>query len=449
MPDHLDADTIEAALQRASDDGVKFVNLQFTDIPGQVKSITRPVEQLEDSLTYGTWFDGSSIEGFARIAESDMFLVPDPTTYALVPWEQQHGQVARMLCYEYQPNGEPLEISPRWALKRAMDHAAALGFTFNTGPELEFFLFKRDGGRVSPEPHDEGGYFDYSSDAATDVRNVMIEALRAFGIVVETSHHEVARGQHEIDFKHGDALTTADSAVTFKYALKAVARQYDLYATFMPKPIFGINGSGMHTHLSLFTQDGKNAFYDATDPIGLSKTAKRFIAGQLAHACEICSVVSPLVNSYKRLVPGYEAPVYVGWGRRNRSALIRIPQINPTKPEAARIELRCPDPSCNPYLAFAVMLRAGLDGIEQEMELAPETPGSFYELEDQTDEEDGIETLPTSLGRAIAATENGTIVRKALGDALFERFLESRKQEWQDYKRHVTDWEVERYLPLY
>ena len=449
MPYHLDPKVIERTLERVKKDEVRFVNLQFTDIIGHTKSVTLPVEQLEDSLNYGTWFDGSSIEGFARIAESDMFLVPDPKTYAVVPWEQTSGRVARFLCYEYEPDGEPIKGSPRWALRNAMDRAAELGYVMNTGPELEFFLFKRDGSGLSPSPHDEGGYFDYSTDLATGVRNEMIDALSAFGIRVETSHHEVALGQHEIDFQYSDALTTADNAVTFRYALKAVAQQHGLYATFMPKPIFGINGSGMHVHQSLFTLEGKNAFHDSNDKMGLSKIARQYIAGQLAHAREFCSVTSPLVNSYKRLVPGYEAPVYISWGSRNRSALVRIPRINPAKPQATRIELRCPDPSANPYLAFAVMLEAGLDGIRKKMELGAEVEESLYELGPAARAERGIETLPGSLGQAIAETEKSDIVRKALGDLLFGRFIESRKQEWEEYKLHVTEWEVERYLPLF
>ena len=449
MTEYIDQSDVDSTLRQAGNDGVRFVNLQFTDIQGHVKSVTLPIGQLEDSLRFGTWFDGSSIQGFARIAESDMFLVPDPATYALVPWEGRDGAVARMICYEYEPDGTPLDTSPRWALRRAMDIAKELGFEFNTGPELEFFLFKRDGEKISPEPHDEGGYFDYSTDAATAVRNDMIDALQAFGITVETSHHEVALGQHEIDFQYSDALTTADNAVTFKYALKAIAQQHDLHATFMPKPLFGINGSGMHTHQSLFSEEGINAFHDADDPVGISSIARHFIAGQLIHARAMCCVLSPLVNSYKRLVPGYEAPVYISWGQRNRSALIRIPRINPAKPQATRIELRCPDGSTNPYLAFAVMLRAGLDGIATEAQLPEEVGESLYEIGPEARAAAGIDSLPGSLDEAIEETEKSDLIKDTLGPALFEPFIDSRKQEWADYKQHVSTWELDRYLATY
>ena len=449
MPYHLDPADVEAVLAKAERDQVKFVNLQFTDIAGHVKTVTEPVVQLADSLNFGTWFDGSSIEGFARIHESDMFLVPDPATYALVPWEYENGQVARFICDTYNPDGSPMAISPRWALKRALEHARELGFEFYTGPELEFFLLNKENGQIHPSPHDEGGYFDYSTDEGTDVRNAMINALEPFGIVVETSHHEVALGQHEIDFEYGKALTTADNATTFKYALKAVAQQNGLHATFMPKPIEGENGSGMHTHQSLFTADGENAFYDANDPLGLSKLARQFLAGQLAHARDFCSVIAPLVNSYKRLVPGYEAPVYIGWGRTNRSALIRIPRINPERPKATRVELRCPDPSCDPYLAFAVMLEAGLDGIERDLQLPPEAVESFYEMSSVDESDSILGVLPYSLGGAIEATEESDLVRNALGEPLFNAFITSRKQEWASYLTSVSQWEMDRYLSVY
>ena len=449
MPYHLDAGDVEAVLARAERDQVKFVNLQFTDIAGHVKTVTEPVVQLSDSLNFGTWFDGSSIEGFARIHESDMFLVPDPSTYALVPWEHENGQVARFICDTYTPEGEPMRMSPRWALKRALKHAEEMGYEFFTGPELEFFLFKTENGNIHPSPHDEGGYFDYTTDAGTDVRNAMINALESFGIVVETSHHEVALGQHEIDFEYGPALRTADNATTFKYALKAVALQHDLHATFMPKPIAGENGSGMHTHQSLFTKDGENAFYDASDEVGLTKVARQFMAGQLAHAREFCSVIAPLVNSYKRLVPGYEAPVYIGWGRTNRSALIRIPRINPQRPKATRAELRCPDPSCDPYLAFAVMLEAGLDGIRRNLELPPEAEESFYEMSSVEDSDSILGVLPYSLGVAIEETEKSDLVRETFGDELFEAFLDGRRQEWSEYLTSVSQWELDRYLSIY
>ena len=362
--------TKEEIARRVSDDGIEFINLQFTDIVGIVKSVTIPVAELDVALESGQWFDGSSVLGFARIAESDMYLVPDLETYALIPWQTGGSVTARLICDVYTPDGEPFEGDPRYVLKRALAEAEAMGLTYHTGPEPEFFLFESDdNGRAVPKPHDQGGYFDLSTDRGLDVRNEMAKALAAFGIQVEASHHEVASGQHEIDFRYADALRAADNVVTFKATLKEVARQHGLHATFMPKPIAGVNGSGMHVHQSLMDKDtGLNAFADTDAEHGLSDLALGFIAGQLIHARGMSAVLAPLVNSYKRLVPGYEAPVYVSWGQINRSALIRVPQVQSSRPESTRLELRCPDPSCNPYLAFAVMLRAGLDGIRRHLE---------------------------------------------------------------------------------
>ncbi|MGH2560184.1 MAG: glutamine synthetase family protein, partial [Thermomicrobiales bacterium] len=351
----------EEVLGRIQAEGIKFINLQFTDVMGIVKSVTIPAGIFDHIIDGGQWIDGSSIAGFTRIAESDMYLIPDLSTFAVIPWERGEFTTARVICWVFNPNGDPFPGDPRGVLFRQLERAAKLGYLFKTGPELEFFLFSQEkNGEISVLPHDRGGYFDYSTDLANTVRKDMVVSLEEMGIDVEASHHEVAIGQHEIDFEYGDAVETADRAVTFKYILKAIAQKHGLHATFMPKPLEGINGSGMHVHQSFgFIDGGKNAFVDESDPYGLSKIAKQFIAGQLHHARSICGVIAPLVNSYRRLVPGYEAPVYVSWARTNRSALIRVPAIRGGHTAATRIELRCPDPSCNPYLAFAVMLAAG------------------------------------------------------------------------------------------
>ena len=346
-------------LERAGADEVKFINLQFTDVVGIIKSVTLPVQRLEEALDRGIWFDGSSIEGFTRIHELDMYLVPDASTYRVLPWGAQIGKVARLLCDIYMPSGEPFEGDPRRILRRMVEKATAKGYSYNTGVELEFYLFSPDNGRIHPAPHDVGGYFDFSPrDEAALVRQDITRALEDMGMEVEMIHHEVGPGQHEIDFKYADALTSADNAITFRYTVKAIAQRHGLYATFMPKPMFGRAGSGMHTHQSLF-QDSTNVFYQADDPYKLSPLAYSFMAGQLAHARALAAVVAPTVNSYKRLVPGYEAPVYVCWAQINRSGLIRIPRYSPGRESGTRLELRCPDPSCNPYLAFAAMLAAG------------------------------------------------------------------------------------------
>jgi glutamine synthetase len=443
------ARTSQDILKLVEEQHVEFISLQFTDIVGMVKNVTIPVAQLGDCLDHGVWFDGSSIEGFARIAESDMFLVPDLETYALIPWDRGEGfTTARMICDVYTPDGKPFAGDPRYVLKTALDEAAQMGFVYNVGPELEFFLFKSDSdGRPAPVPHDAAGYFDVSTDLATHIRRHMVRALEAFDIEVEAAHHEVAIGQHEIDFKYGPALRTADHAVTFRVALKAVAQQHNLYATFMPKPIAGINGSGMHVHQSLSdVKTGRNLFYDANDPYGLSRTARHFIAGLLAHAKGMIAVLAPLVNSYKRLVPGYEAPVYLSWGRTNRSALVRVPRISAGRPQATRIELRCPDPSCNPYLAFAVMLKAGLDGIRRELPLPEAAEEDLYHVDPRSRQ---LETLPGSLGEALEELQRDEVIAAALGPHIFERFIEAKSQEWDDYRLFVSQWELDRYLPIY
>lgn len=437
-------------LKRAEEAEVRFVNLQFTDIMGTVKSVTIPVHQFADSLEHGTWFDGSSIEGFARIAESDMYLTPDPSTFQLIPWEHGTQTTARVICDVYTPDGTPFPGDPREVLKRVLREAEALGLDYYTGPELEFFLLvPGPGGREDPLPHDRGSYFDLSTDLAIAVRAEMVNALMALGINVEAAHHEVAIGQHEIDFRYGRALETADNAVTFKYTLKAVAQQHGLHATFMPKPIFGVNGSGMHVHQSLFHRDSEdNAFVDTNDEYGLSDLAKHFIAGQLEHARGMSAVLASLVNSYKRLVPGYEAPVYISWARVNRSALIRVPQITPAKPKSARIELRFPDPSANPYLAFAVMLAAGLDGIKRELPLSPPIEENLYHFNEERRREAGISMLPGSLIEAVDELARDSVIAEALGDPLFDRFVEAKREEWDEYRMQVTPWELDRYLPI-
>ena len=435
-------------LERAKEDNVKFVNLRFIDMLGGIKNITIPVEQLEDSFERGTWFDGSSIEGFMRIAESDMILMPDPDTYAVLPWEPQEKATARLICDVYTPNGKPFEGDPRYILKRALKEAEDMGYIYNTGPELEFFLFKKNGeGPLRPVPHDIGGYFDYSpQDMASAVRRDIIFAVEKLGLFVEASHHEVAPGQHEIDFKYGHALASADSAISMKHAVKAISYKHDLYATFMPKPIFGENGSGMHVHQSLFTPNGEPAFYDEKDKYNLSDLAKQFIAGQLEHVKAMSAVLSPTVNSYKRLVPGYEAAVYICWAQMNRSALIRVPRISPDRRKSARAELRCPDPSCNPYLAFAVMLHAGLDGIKKKKKPPEPVEEDVYHFNDAKLKERYINTLPASLGEAISDMQGSELMKKALGKHTYQKYIDIKKAEWDSYRIHVTDWEINQYL---
>jgi glutamine synthetase len=440
---------------------VRFVSLQFTDIMGVVKNVHIPFHKFGDAVEHGLWFDGSSIEGFARIHESDMFLDPDLETFGIIPWEQREdNSTAKVICDVYTPNGEPFVGDPRGVLRRQLKRAEDLGLRYMTGPELEFFLLRRtildgieeNGGtpKVEPLPHDQAGYFDLSTDEASNVRKEMVEALEELGIVVEASHHEVAVGQHEIDFKYDDAMRTADNAVTFRTTLKAIAQQHGLYATFMPKPFHGINGNGMHCHQSLWSADGKtNLFHDASDEYQLSATARSFMAGLLAHARGMIAILAPLVNSYKRLVPGYEAPVYISWARINRSALIRIPQASRGRPEATRLELRCPDPSCNPYLAFSAMLAAGLDGIERKLELARPVEENLYHFDDTMIRKQGVRTLPASLGEALDEFSQDEVIQAALGAHVCEWFLEAKRAEWNDYNLQVTPWELERYLMTY
>jgi glutamine synthetase len=448
-------------IEAAKEGNIRFVQLQFTDIIGAVKSVTIPLHQLAASVEHGTWFDGSSVEGFTRIAESDQYLQPDMDTFAEIPWQPGHGDLgagplgsrgtARVICDVYTPNGEPFMGDPRYILKRQLERARALGYIWNAGPELEFFLFRRENGQLKPLPHDSAGYFDFSTDLAQEARQDMVNALEAFGIRVEAAHHEVAPGQHEIDFEYDNGLRTADNAITFKFTLKAIAGLHGLYATFMPKPIFGINGSGMHTHQSLYDiAAGRNAFADPDAKYGLSDLARSYAAGILAHARGMSAVLAPLVNSYKRLVPGYEAPTYLTWGRTNRSALIRVPKVSPGRSiEATRLEVRCPDPASNTYLAFAAMLAAGLDGIEKGMELADPVEESLYEMTPERIRERGIRELPGTLGEAIDELEQDEVIREALGEHIFSRFVEAKRQEWDEYRMQVSSWELERYLEAF
>ncbi len=435
-------------LQRVREDNVKFISLQFTDITGAVKSVDIPADHLEDALEAGVWFDGSSIEGFARIQESDMRLVLDPDTYAVLPWTPPERRRARIFCDVYLPDGTPFEGDPRGRLKRFLQRLKETkGWTYYVGPEPEFFLFKPGNGSVHPVPHDVGGYFDFSAnDEAAQVRAKLMEALTAMGLEVEMGHHEVARGQHEIDFHYADALRTADNVVTLKYTVKAIAYQHGLIASFMPKPVFGINGSGMHCHQSLF-EGNTNLFFDPNDEFKLSRIAYGFIAGQLAHARAMSAVVSPTVNSYKRLVPGYEAPVYISWAQINRSALIRIPKYTPGREKSTRAELRSPDPSANPYLAFLVMLAAGLDGIEKDMTPPPPANNiNLYELTPGQRRRLGIKMLPGSLEEALDELARDQVLKDALGPVLYEVFMRAKRAEVEAFKTAVTDWELERYL---
>jgi glutamine synthetase len=437
-------------IKRVKEDNVKFLSLQFTDVLGAVKSVDMPIRHLEDVLNDGAWFDGSSVEGFARIQESDMRLKIDPDTYVVLPWSSPESRRARVFCDIYTPAGEPFEGDPRGALKRILKKIADLGWKFNIGPEPEFFLFRGENGHgIHPVPHDTGGYFDFSSfDEAVVVRTALMDALDAMGLDVEVGHHEVALGQHEIDFRFADALKAADNVLTLKYTVKAIAAQHGLIASFMPKPVFGINGSGMHCHQSLFdTKSGKNLFFDANDDAHLSPLAYSFIAGQLEHARALAGVVAPTVNSYKRLVPGYEAPVYIGWAQQNRSALIRIPRYTEGRDKAVRAELRFPDPSSNPYLAFTAMLAAALDGIERKLKASkPLNNINLYHLDKEERTKLGVTELPGSLAEALGELEKDAVLKSALGDYLFEAYTRAKWEEWDEFRLRVTDYEIQRYL---
>jgi glutamine synthetase len=438
-------DDVKALVQER---GIRFIRLWFTDVLGRLKSFSINSEQLDDAFEGGMGFDGSSITGFNAIEESDMIAMPDPTTFAVIPWrpEDEGGGVARMFADVLTPEGEPYEGDPRHVLRRAEDRMRAMGFEqFNVGPELEYFLFRDHKGT---EVLDEGGYFDLTTqDAGSDVRRDTVLALEQFGIKVEYSHHEVGPSQHEIDMRYSDALKMADDCMTYRITVKEYAMKYGWHATFMPKPLFGENGSGMHTHQSL-TRDGRNAFFDPDDRWFLSDVGKAFIAGQLRHAREMTSIFAQWVNSYKRLVPGYEAPVYVAWSRRNRSALVRVPLYHPGKEAATRMELRCPDPACNPYLTFATLLQAGLEGIERGYELPEPMEKNLYHLSPDERRRLGIEQLPETLGEAIELTAESELVLRTLGEHTFNRFVEIKRREWDEYRVQVTPWELDRYLPI-
>jgi glutamine synthetase len=436
----------EDVLKAAKDHDVASMQFWFTDVLGQVKSFSVTVDELPLAFAEGMGFDGSSIEGFARIEESDMVARPDPSTFQLLPWRPREKPVGRMFCDILNPDGTPYEGDPRYALKRVLAKVAEKGYIFYVGPELEYFYFKSD---AAPEALDRGGYFDLSPlDHGSDLRRNTIFALQEMGIHVEYSHHEVAPSQHEIDLRYDEALRMADATQTYRIAVKEVARQNGVYATFMPKPLFGQNGSGMHVHQSLF-RETKNAFFDPGDPYHLSQLAKCYIAGILKHACGIVAVTNQWVNSYKRLVPGYEAPVYISWARRNRSTMVRVPMYKPGKEKATRIEYRAPDPACNPYLAFAVMLAAGLDGIDKELHIPDPIEEDIYSMTETERLTRGIQSLPGSLHQAILECEKSDLVRETLGEHIFHKFIQNKKIEWEMYRIQVSNYELDRYLPMF
>jgi glutamine synthetase len=440
------AEARKDALEKIKADGVEFLLLWFTDLEGHLKSFAVTPSEIEGALDDGMGFDGSSITGFNAIEESDMVAIPDPGTYRMMPWKEGETKVGRMICDVVTPDGEPYEGDPRYVLRRALERMKSMGFeTFNVGPELEYFLFKDDKGT---ETLDEGGYFAMTTmDAASELRQETVRALEHMGIPIEYVHHEVGPSQHEIDMHYAPALEMADHTLTYRLIVKEIAKKAGYHATFMPKPIFGENGSGMHTHQSLFT-DGRNAFFDADDQWHLSDVGKAFIAGQLRHARELSAIFAQWVNSYKRLVPGYEAPVYVAWSRRNRSALIRIPLYKPGNEQATRAEIRCPDPACNPYLTFATLLHAGLEGIEKGYELPDPMETNLYHLTAEQRKERGITSLPETLGEAIDELSDSDLVRKALGPHIFDRYVEIKREEWDEYRVQLTEWERDRYLAV-
>ncbi len=443
---------------------VRFVNLEFTDVVGMAKCVTIPVEQFANCIEHGKWFDGSALEGFARVAESDMYLFPDLSTFGVLPGKvhpsplkhrrgtqsSDEDVVARVMCDVRTPDGERFDGDPRAALLRAVEIARSLGFKYSVAPELEFFLLSFENNKPVPLPHDSGSYFDLSTDFSVAIRGQMVYALQKMGIKIEASHHEVAAGQQEIDFEIGDALQIADALTTAKYVIKTMAAQHELYATFLPKPFYGINGSGMHIHQQLTDiETGKNVFIDEHGEHGLSEVGRCFVAGQLLHARSMCAILAPLVNSYKRLVRGYEAPVFINWGRVNRQALIRVPRPSTDPTTSLRVELRCADASCNPHLALAVMLRAGLDGIQRKLTLPPAMDENIF-LQDEGDRlRPRARLLPATLGEALDGMREDALVREALGESIYEGFMDAKSIEWTDYQQQVHSWEIERYLPLF
>ena len=440
-------DMKEAVLKKSKDNKVKFWRLWFTDVLGFLKSFSITESEFEEAIKEGMGFDGSSIEGYARIEESDLVALPDPETFQIMPFGgNEDYKIGMMFCDIKNPDGTPYDGCPRHALRRTMKKAHDMGFThFYLGPEMEFFLFKSS---KAPEVLDEGGYFDMTTrDAAYDFRRDSAIALESMGVQVEYTHHEVAPSQHEIDMKYRDALRMADQVMVCRMVVKELAQKSGIFATFMPKPLFGQNGSGMHVHQSLFKGE-TNAFFDSKDKYHLSRVAKNYMAGLLRHSKEIVSVVAQWVNSYKRLVPGYEAPVYISWARRNRSALIRVPMYKPGKEKATRIEYRCPDPACNPYLAFAVMLNAGLTGIKENYALPEPVEEDIYEMGEKERKEHGIESLPGDLHDALMYAGKSTVVKEALGDHIFEKFIENKEIEWDRYRINVTNYEIDRYMSI-
>ncbi|MEO0073880.1 MAG: glutamine synthetase family protein [candidate division WOR-3 bacterium] len=435
----------DEVINRMQTEGVKFVQLWFSDVLGFIKGLTIPTSELKRAFDDGISFDGSSIQGFARIEESDMIARPDPTTFAELPWPVQGEKAGRMLCDIVTPEGRPFHADPRAVLKRTADHAARMGFRCCVGVEMEFFCLN---GPDSPEIIDRSGYFDLTPAARGEViRHEIISALEKLGIIVENSHHEVSASQHEIDLRYADAVSMADIFVTARFVARQVAKNHGLHVTFMPKPMFGMNGSGMHCHLSLFDKE-TNLFFNPKNPRQPSSLCRQFVAGLLEHAAEITLVTNQWVNSYKRLVPGYEAPVYICWAHMNRSALVRVPAFNPHRRNAARVEYRSPDPACNPYLAFAVILAAGLDGIERRLKLGPESSNNIYRMTDEEREAAGIKTLPKDLSEAIREAEGSKLVRHTLGEELFGYLIRNKRLEWNDYKAQVTEYEIRRYLPI-
>ncbi|HJD15214.1 MAG TPA: type I glutamate--ammonia ligase [Candidatus Enterococcus stercoripullorum] len=440
--------TVEDIKRIAKDENVRFLRLMFTDIMGTIKNVEVPVSQLNKVLENKMMFDGSSIEGFVRIEESDMYLYPDLSTWMIFPWESEHGKVARLICDIYNPDGTPFAGDPRGNLKRALKHMQEMGFTaFNLGPEPEFFLFKLDeDGKVTKTLNDKGGYFDFApTDLGENCRRDIVLELESLGFEVEASHHEVAPGQHEIDFKYADVIEACDNIQTFKLVVKTIARKHGLHATFMPKPLFGINGSGMHCNMSLF-KDNQNVFFDPEGPLQLSQTAYHFLGGLIEHARAYTAVCNPTVNSYKRLVPGYEAPVYVAWSGRNRSPLIRVPE---SRGLSTRLELRSVDPAANPYLAMAVLLEAGLDGITRELTPPPAVDRNIYIMNEEERAEALIKDLPSTLHNAIKELRVDPVMIDALGQHIFSNFVEAKRMEWASFRQTVSEWEREQYLELY
>ncbi len=439
--------TKEDIIRMVNDQDVEFIRMQFTDIFGQLKNVAITASQIEKAVNNQIMFDGSSIEGFVRINESDQYLYPDLDTFEILPWRPASGKVARLICDVYNPDGTPFIGDPRGILKRVLKKAADMGYSFNVGPECEFFLFKTDEkGNPTTECNDEAGYFDLGPlDHGESTRREICLNLEKMGYEIEASHHEVAKGQHEIDFKYSEALKAADDIMTFKFAVKTIAQKNGLHATFMPKPIFGINGSGMHTNMSLF-KDGKNIFFDPNGEKGLSDTCHSFIAGILSHMKGMAAVTNPLVNSYKRLVPGYEAPCYIAWSASNRSTLIRIPA---SRGQGTRVELRCPDPACNPYLELALCLAAGLDGIEKGMTPPAEMSENLFTMGQEVRDEKGIDTLPGNLKEAIECMKGDPLVKETLGEHVYEQYISGKEKEWDDYRTSVSQWELDKYLVLY